>query len=463
MRIPIQNPFGWIGEVVGTGADYIEDELVPDTSRGEGRPHPPQTKPKVKPKKRKPKPKAKTKKPVGGPAPSFIPTATAAPSFSTGVDIAQLAAAAGVDPRVFAGLRPNVGNLIPLSLARGGARTMGGSEIERLIQSIVGDQYDRQTSLMQSERDRTLAQNKQNLGQIRRWYDQVLGSQGVAAQRDEAFGRAAVESAEDSTRAIIGALGGEANEGSYAVGQAGNQNVGNINAIGAIQNQYNADMAPLLEGEAAGQLTREQAMGGERLRDLSMRLQELQSQRGSQEAEMRFNVWQSNNEILDRRLQNEMAIRQANTGLRQQRFANQMGLRQAIIAAQAASAGGVMDAAQFAQEEAKIAQGSAEKAADRQYRAALEAAKEAGRNYRAQLSAAGGATSSGPKAYYAASQSAKKSAFNDILGSLSDTEMEPQQALQVATAVVRSYGWSVKNAAVQGLLRAAMREAGYDI
>lgn len=397
--------------------------------------------------------------------PGVMEVAGAAPASASGIDYEALAAQTRIDPALLRGLRPNVGNLIPLALARHGARVMGSDEIDELVSTMIGDRYSRMQALAQQEREDMRRQNAHNLAQIERWYGQVLGSQGVAAERDREFGRAAVASAEDTTRGIISALGGEANEGSYVVGAAGQENVGNINAISTIQDQFNADMAPLLKGEMAGQLAREQALGGARLRDLAMRLQELQSERGSREAELRFRIWQANNEILDRQLQNELAIRQANAALQQQRFQNRVGVRQLGLAAATAGIEGLTDLAGIAQEEAEARANAANKAADRQFRAAMEAAKEAGRNYRAWLSRQGGGKkgASKLKPFQQAGSieepgDPKYEAYNDILDALEGRNLTPAQALKVALAIVRGYGWSVKNPAVQNFVSLALRD-----
>lgn len=396
--------------------------------------------------------------------PGVVGAAGAVPAAGSGIDYDALAAQMGIDPALLEGLRPNVGNLIPLALSRQGARPMADTDIDELVSTMVGDRYSRMEQLAGRDREDMRRQNEHNLAQIERWYNQVLGSQGVAAERDAAFGRAAVDSARGATEAIVGALGGEANMGAGVVGAAGNENVGNLQAISTVQDQFNADMAPLLRGEMAGQLAREQALGGARLRDLSRRLQELQAERGSKEAELRFAVWQSNNDILDRRLQNELAIRQANAALHQQRFQNRMGVRQMGLAAATAGMEGLTDLAGVAQEDAEAQGNLANKAADRQFRAALEAAKEAGRNYRARLSAQSrGRSESKLKPYGASSADAKDSAWNDIVDALDGRELTPQQALRVGSAIVSGYGWSMKNAAVQSLVRTALREAGYDV
>jgi hypothetical protein len=191
-----------------------------------------------------------------------------------------------------------------------------------------------------------------------------------------------------------------------------------------------------------------------------MRLSELQGERGSKEAEMRYNLWQSNNEILDRKLQNELSIRQANTALRQQRFQNRMGLGQQLMAAQVVGSEGLNSLAQTQQEEAEAIGKSNDKAVDRQYRAALEEAKEAGRNYRAGLLAQGRGAK--PKPYASANSDTKDDAWNDLVDALDGRDMSPRQALQVATAIMGGYGWSMKNAAVQSLAASALREAGFE-
>lgn len=374
------------------------------------------------------------------------------------MDYAGLATNMGVDPALFRGLNPRVGNLIPLSLARRGAQTMGPADINRLVATLVGDQYQRQQTLMERERERMLGQNAHNLTQIRGWYDQVLGAQGKAMERDAAFGREAVQSMTDATADIVGALGGEANEGSYVVGAAGQENIGNLGAIATIQNEYNSDMAPLLAAEGAGALAREQAAGSARNRDLAMRLSELQSNRGTAEAELRFNLWQANNEILQQRLQNELAIRQSNTGLRQQQFNNRVGLRQMLMAAQTDAQGNVADIASVAQRDADSRRDAALAAQKEAFSQQMQIAEEAGRTYRAQLSAAGRKKEG---TYAQASNDTRESAWNDIVDVIEGKKLTPQQARQVAMRVVQGYGWSPQNGAVQALIESALGEAGY--
>lgn len=374
----------------------------------------------------------------------------------------------------YAGIDPRTGAIIPLGAAQRGARPMTQSEMNALVASLVGNQYTRQTDLISQERDRMEGQNRQNLERLRGWYDQVLGSQGVAAQRDEAFGRAAVESATDATTAIISALGGEANQGSYVAGAAGQENIGNLQAIGTIQNEYNADIAPLLQAEAAGSLAREQALGSSRSRDLALRLSEMQSERGSAEADLRFKLWQANNEILDRRLQNELSIRQMNAGTRQQNFNNRLGLMQGRMAYEAAAQQGLLDAQdqsfdQWAKQQglaldaATIDQRGRMNAQDNATRAAIAQAQEAGRNYRAKLAGRKSGSGGQKDILRLASSANGREGFMEAIFQSIPENAPMNQAMQIAIAVTRGMGLPVKNAAVQGLLRQALYEAGYDV
>jgi hypothetical protein len=363
--------------------------------------------------------------------------------------IAGLAGSMGIDPKLLKGLNPNVGSTIPLGLAKRGAQAMGPGQIDALVASMMGG-YTTKQQLMQQQQADMGKQNAHNLEQIRHWYDQVVQSQGVAAQRDREFGQAAVQSVQDATQSIVSALGGEANEGSYVAGAAGAENVGNLQAIATIQDQYNADLAPLLQGEAAGQLVREQAAGGQRLKDLRQQLIEMQAQRNTDEANLRFNVWQSNNEILDRRIQTELAIRQANQGLQQQRFSNKAGLAQMQIAAMA----GAQDSALAA---GKMAQDQANRNADRLLKGVIAAATERGRNYRATLKQKGKTNT-----FAKASSATRDQAYYDIVDAIDVEGMDAQSAARVAVAVAKGYGWSPQNPAVANLIQLALREAGFE-
>lgn len=260
--------------------------------------------------------------------------------------VQALAEATGLDPRMLEGLKAPNGKPLSLALAGKGAKTMSPAELDALVKTIVGGES--RSSLIESDIERMTKQGEHNVAQIGAWYDQVLASQAKAAERDKQFGAAAVQSAQDVGQAILSSIGGEAAEGAGMVGASTNANVGNLQAMEHIQNQYNEDVRPIFEAEKASQMTREQGASASRLRDLNRQLVETKLQASADEANLRYNVWQQNNAILNSRLDREMAIRQYNQGLPQQRFGNQVTLAQMALAAQAQNFGQEQATAQFA-------------------------------------------------------------------------------------------------------------------
>jgi hypothetical protein len=325
--------------------------------------------------------------------------------------------------------------LISAALANQGGKPMTPAQIDQLVSSIT--QGSTVKSMYERDRENTLKQNESNLSQIKDWYGQVTDAQGVATQRDAEFGKQALDANTATTQAIIGSLGGEANQGSYVVGAQGENTAGTLNALGQIQNQYNADIAPLLKLEGAGALAREQGAGAARLRDLSRSLMQQQSQASSDEAKLRFDVWQQNNQLANDRLTRLMQIKQYNQGLRQQDFNNQLGVVQAGISAQTAGA--------------QLGASVANSAGD-----FVNAATRA-------------AQADKPKSKWlpwgTAPKQRKEAAYGDIVNAVKGRNLSLQQAITVATQIMnsRGYGWSVKNPGVRATIYKALTDAGYDV
>ena len=251
----------------------------------------------------------------GGQAPSGGGSSAAAGSL----DLRGLAAAAG----------PGGTTPIALALAQGGAKLFD----PKMAETLAGLQYDGQIRDLGIERERTSRQNQQNARDIDAWYDQVLASRATAAGRDAAINKAAQGSIKDASAAIVSALGGSANAGAPMVAAAGQEAVGTLGALGSAQEQYNADLAPLLQAEAAGAKSREAAMGSTRMQDLALRLSSLQGERGQAVAANRLNLQGQNNAILDNRATRGLEIRQMNNSLAQQEFQNRLALANAQLSA----------------------------------------------------------------------------------------------------------------------------------
>lgn len=385
----------------------------------------------------KPKPDPKTKPPKPSPAPPGDAGATVSAGQVDPVLAALANSYPGLDLTALQNVRiPKIGGIDP-NLAKGGAQPMTRADVDKLVGTIINPK--RTKTLYEQDRIATEKQTEHNLGQLDNWYGQVLDSQGVAAQRSEGFGKAAVDANAGATAAIVSSLGGEANQGSYVVGAAGAENAGLLNALGSIENQYNADIRPLLQAEAAGQKAREQAAGTARLRDLSRSLAETESQGSADEAKLRYDIWQNNQQILNDRIARRIGIIQANQGLRQQDYQNQLGLAQAGLAAQASAAGLGLDAT-----------GKAISYLDDQRDAEAAAARDAAKK--------------APPPFAKATQAQEDRAYNTVLGLIEGRNLSPQQAMAVAANAIRSqFKWNPKNPGPAALIRDALREAGYDV
>lgn len=152
---------------------------------------------------------------------------------------------------------------------------------------------------------------KQALHDIGQWYGQAEGAQGVAATRDHAISQAGVGSVKDAVSHIIASLGGSANEGSGLVGAAGADSIGTLAALGANQDQYNTDLAPLLKAEAAGQSSRQTARNAADAQSIAQKIVDLQGQRGQKKADYGMQITKENNALDQQRFQNQMALENA--------------------------------------------------------------------------------------------------------------------------------------------------------
>ncbi|MCZ2109506.1 MAG: hypothetical protein LC118_08055 [Dehalococcoidia bacterium] len=363
--------------------------------------------------------------PGGGPVqrgatkPRTTPAPTPAPGSgqTTGVD----ATTTGIDAPVIDlsgldSLNPNVGQLLSTKLAKGGAKLfrMGAAD------QIAGLQFDPQIqdlAAQQLQAPRDTAQQKKDVGG---WYQQVLNSLRTAGKRDTAATKAGVDSIGEATKAIVGSLGGEANQGSALVGASGADAVGTLAALGAVQDQYNADLAPLLQSEKAGALSRVEAAGTSRLHDLALKLAQAKGQRGQAKGAARLQIQGENNQILDNRNKTLIDILNANNGLAQQRYSNAFGQETARISAGVSGAKIVSD----------ILQASKPSGASRTYT-------------------------------YAKAPSATKGDWLAQLDSAAQKwSKDPAKAFIAMRNITNGYGWSVKNPAVMAGLKQVASKYG---
>jgi hypothetical protein len=237
----------------------------------------------------------------GNPRPA--PKAASAPSKGKAKGKAAKAPR-GVDLGALAAVGSSVGAPVPVGLAN----------------QLAGLEYDQDIRDLGIAQQRHPVQAAQELKDIDHWYDEVLASQETARGRDAAIHDAGVGSVRDATSRIVSSLGGSANEGAGLVGASGLDQVGLLEALGTAQEQYNADMRPLLKAEGAGAQTRQVARNREEAQEIRNKLLGLIGQRGQKRAELQYNIGLQRQDRADR--------------LGQQRFQNALALQEAQMAAE---------------------------------------------------------------------------------------------------------------------------------
>lgn len=210
---------------------------------------------------------------------------------------------------------------------------------EELIESLAGtDEIDRSVNVLKSMVEQNTRDTEARIGDIDRWYGQVQTSLGTAAARDKAIDAASLASIKDVAQGVVGAIGGEANPGSGMAAQAGVQGADLIAAMGNAQEEYNADVAPLIAAEAAGQKAQTSRESDRRAQELNLQIGDVESGRDTALADARLKLAELNRGLSSDKFQALLGIRQANLGSAQQMFENRLGLGQARQAAVLAAA-----------------------------------------------------------------------------------------------------------------------------
>lgn len=366
------------------------------------------------------------KKPVFKPADKAAP-ATRETTVATGdsgvTDFGSLEVPT-VDFSAIDKLNPVTGQLIAPGLANGGAKLFGKGAAE----AQAGLQYDSQILKLRNDALKAPLDTEQHVKDIGSWYGQVLSSLKTAAGRDSAIQKAGVDETVDNTAAIASAIGGSANAGSSMVGAAGAEAAGTLQALGTAQDQYNSDLAPILQAEAAAQKTRESAAGSSRLADLNLAIAGAVGERGQAKAAAQLQIDQANNGILDNRANRQLQILQANNQTRQTNFQNKYGVETTKLGAQVSGA--------------KVAGDIAEKLI-------TETAK---------------GKKAGPKPWASTPASQKTYAYKNFTGELAGNikayQANPKLLFNFTRNFVNKNGWSLQNPNVMAWVRNAYREAG---
>ena len=203
-----------------------------------------------------------------------------------------------------------------------------------LISSLAGEQdINNSINYLKSLVSQNAADAAQHQKNIDSWYTEVGNSLATAATRDKAINAATTASIQDASKGIISGIGGEANPGSGMAAQAGQQGVDLAAALGSANEQYNSDIAPLIQMEAAGAKSQAAESDRQASQDLQKQILDAQTTRDTNLANARVQLAQINSGLDQNRAQMYLGALQQNNALAQQGFANQQSKAQSILAA----------------------------------------------------------------------------------------------------------------------------------
>jgi hypothetical protein len=201
-------------------------------------------------------------------------------------------------------------------------------------QAMAGQQYDAQIHDAAINAQRDPVQAATNEQDIKDWYGQAINALKAATGQDTAATNAGVSSVNDAAKAVVASLGGSANPGSADAAVAGQNAANTLQAMGVADTQYQNEAAPILQAEAAQQLTNQKARDTMQQQNDQATLANLEGQKGQALTTDQMQLDSSNATLQQARNAMAMQIAQYNNGLTQQGFQNALGLADAKIAAE---------------------------------------------------------------------------------------------------------------------------------
>lgn len=232
-----------------------------------------------------------------------------------------------VDYRSAQATVPDLGYENPADYAKYGPQLF---DVKKLADAYAGEQYDPQIYDTNAQVVNNASDKKQALHDIETWMGQVGASQKTAAARDHAISEAGKGSIADIGKSLVASLGGSSNAGSGLVADSAQQGSNLLTALGANQDQYQSDLAPILSLEKAGQMSSADAKFEASKQALLQRLTELKGARGQAVVNRTGELNDKNNAILDSRMNYATHAGEYNDSQRQQGFNNKLALNQAI-------------------------------------------------------------------------------------------------------------------------------------
>ena len=150
-------------------------------------------------------------------------------------------------------------------------------------------------------------QAAQDLHDISNWYGQATAQSNAGQAASGAQARQGASSDQNTTSALLAAIGGGANAGAGQVAAAGQSSSALQNALATIAGQGASSMSTALAGASAGASSAQQALNDQANTALQQQLTSLQGQQGDAQASALMQIIQANNATLQQRFSNKLA------------------------------------------------------------------------------------------------------------------------------------------------------------
>jgi hypothetical protein len=180
--------------------------------------------------------------------------------------------------------------------------------------ALAGVQFDAPIHDIKSLIDRLGPQNAQAINDLSHWFGNVSQLNAQAGARSGQIANEVAGNQDQAVQGLMAALGGGANPANQNIAALEANDSGYQRVLGGIQQQYHANMDPILAGAEANAKEREQRLNLTQMQDYQLQLADLLGQRGQAKATNQLEVDKYNNELAQQWFQNKLAKLNANLG-----------------------------------------------------------------------------------------------------------------------------------------------------
>lgn len=178
---------------------------------------------------------------------------------------------------------------------------------DQYANALAGMQFDPQIRDLKTLIARLGPQNTQAINDIDSWFGNATQLNQQAGQRTGQIYQDVAGQQDAAIANMMQALGGAGNEANQALAATNLRDTGYQRALGGIEQQYHADMNPIIASAQASAKQREQRLNLQQMQDYQLQLADLMGQRGQAEAAANFEARKYNNELAQAWFQNRLA------------------------------------------------------------------------------------------------------------------------------------------------------------